>query len=716
MSSKHFVRACMALVCFGCAMAHAQTDETSQSDRLHAIARAMKPELGEQKLLPLVTEAARHCGFVIWDEDRKPLLQPSAPDRLGYALTDFELLSYTRMFAQGQGVRLGDLAAAIEHLVTEQTGNPVFSEKLFEGLNNLAFSPRASIRNLSFFLASQSGSNGLATGVFSADTELNSIQALMLMRVLTEDLRMGARKFGTRAPQSLISNGSDILWVSVRPEAMLQAPGWVEDGAVGALNTTVTSFFDLIGGERVSKFIGKFNLLGSLVKFVAMYSCLKCEVTIDAPGSPLVRKVTTTPGEQRKLNAKFFLDANLLMEFGKAIRGKAAITGFDLDMPKSGPLAGIETAWDFGYGWKQISKNIIESVSGIDISKVKTDSAGVASVTLQGVARPKALDPKTARPVVKIVGVTITPQIKATEMQQDMVDALFGGVGAAEGGVGLLTPLMETLYRLKWKGTKYYPLAVRDWEEGDNVGSLTIEVRGSGHYFTNETAWQATIDRKVDFPKMPLRVDGVALPAGMDPQILNQMPPEVRKQIEEGYKQAAKAARYRTYRVLGPGTMTWHIQDSSSFRGMLGECDAEFVTELEQVTGSGSEDLGVAGVKGDVSFPSHYFISVDEEAKTATLRVERIFDVIRKWSRSGKKSGKTSGSNKNSMTFSSGLDLDKTGSEIVMPLKAGNDQGEQPGSNYYGSVSIPFKFGPEKRGSGTIIVSYALSRVKKPGQ
>lgn len=686
----------------------------TQQDRLVAIARAMKPELGEQKLLPLVTEAARHCGFVIWDEDRKPLLQPSSPDRLGYALTDFELLSYTRMFAQGQGVRLGDVAAAIEYLVTEQTGNPEFAEILYGGLNELAFSPRASVRNLSLFLASQTGSTGLATGVLGPDSELNSIQALMIMRVVTEDLRLGVRKAPSFASIPRFS-GTPVLWASTRPEALLQAPGWVEDGAVGALNTTVTSFFDLIGAERVSKFIGKFNLMSSLVKFVAMYSCLKCDVTIDAPGSPLVRKVNTTPGEQRKVNAKFYLDANLLMEFGKAIRGKSAIVGFDFDMPKSGPLGGIETSWNFGYGWKQISKNIIESVSGTDISKVKTDNAGVASVTFQGVARPKALDPKTARPVVKIVGITITPQVKATEMQQDTVDALFGGVGATEGGSGLLGPLMETLYRLKWKGSKYYPLAVRDWEEGTNVGSLTIEVRGEGHLFNKATSWQGRISRYVDFSPMPLQVDGAALPPALDPQILKSMPPEYRKQMEEGFKELAKAARFRNYRAMGPGNLTWSVQDSSSFRGMIGDCDAELMSEHTTTAGSGQEQIGVIN---EGVLPYHFALSVDEEAKTATLRLDRVFDVIRTWTRTGSKSRKSSGSNQNSMAFDSGLEIEKSKSTsgYVIPLKVASDQGETAGSNYYGSVSIPFKFGPEKKGSGTIIISYAITRAKKPGQ
>ncbi len=109
----------------------------------------------------------------------------------------------------------------------------------------------------------------------------------------------------------------------------------------------------------------------------------------------------------------------------------------------------------------------------------------------------------------------------------------------------------------------------------------------------------------------------------------------------------------------------------------------------------------------------HFMIAVDEELKTATISVTKIFDVIRSWRKVVDRKA-SSGKNKNSVMVIDGLTfLEKAPKKVfVLPLKKTDEDGST-GANYYGAETFHFTFGSGGKGSGAMIVSYAISRVKK---
>ncbi len=690
------------------AWAYSQGQSAASIDRVTKIARALKPGMPVDKVIPLVTEAARLCGFVIWDEDRNVLLQPAGDARLKLALTDTEIQLYSQMFSQGQGTGIAEIASAYAHILEQDNVQEAIQEMVIGGLNDLATDEQVSHQILFAFISSQANAQGDTPGYFEDETQLNAIQSLFIWRIIGEDALYASRKSGIVTRQVL--GKPQIRFVSLKPTPYFEAPGWAEDGYAGVMTTVVSTVVDFFGAEGVNKSLGKLNLLSSIVKFIATYACLKGEVSVDAPGSPLVRKITTATGEQRTLAAKFVIDGTKATDFLKKNRKYFLQMGLDVDMPKSGPIAGIETNWEIGQSQKSSKNHLIQTVGQDQIDKVVTDDNGIARITVEGVARPQALDPKTVSPVIKIVGILVTPQVKSTEIKQDMVDAVFGAFGIKDGPTGLLTPIMETLYRLKWKGSQYFPLPVRDWEAGGTVASLTVTIQGSGReLIKGERLWYGTINRSFDFERMPVLFQGAALMPKLDPNVLKNLPPLQRQQMEEGFKNMEKAARMRTYQAIGPGNLTWKVQDTSNLIVIAG-CIYYYDKDNFKVDGSGV--MSLPGPKGKNS-EAHFLINVDEQAATATISVAKVFDVIRSWVKieSGKK---TTGSNENTMFMQSELTfVDPPKKLFVLPLKKTDEDGST-GANYYGSESFPFTFGMNGRGSGTMIVSYAISRVRQP--
>ncbi|MCC7230868.1 MAG: hypothetical protein IT203_10780, partial [Fimbriimonadaceae bacterium] len=398
-----------------------QEPNAAAIDRVVKIAQTLKPGMAEDKVAPLVTEAARLCGFVIWDEDRKPLLQPSSSTRLNLALTDSEIQLYSQMFSQGQGVAIGDVVNAYSHILKQDDMVEPITALLVGELNELCFSKDANSQTLGAFLTNQANVHGTVTGFFDEKTELNAIQALIILRVLTEDTLLASRSGGRLKFGPLGLNQP--LFASLQPMPSIEVPGWQEDGYAGVMTSVVSTVVDFFDAEGMKNNLGVANLLSGIVKFVATYACLKGEITIEEPGSPLVRRQSTAAGERRTLDAKFSIDGTKATEFLKKNRKYFLQIGLDVDMPKSGPLGGIETKWEIGQSQRSTKNHLIQTVGQQDISKIVTDEAGIAKLTVEGVPRSEALDPKSVTPVIKRVGILVTPQVKSTEIKQDIVDA-----------------------------------------------------------------------------------------------------------------------------------------------------------------------------------------------------------------------------------------------------------------------------------------------------
>lgn len=750
-----------------------QDNDSARVARLSEIARALDDPRSDA--VALTTEAARLCGFSIWREDRSKIADPAGAPALKLAVTDTEIREYTEMFRAGHSVALGNLIGAMDVLFKGIGGQGSVGPHLMKWLQSGVLSENASVRALTGFLQDLGTFRPGATfGNFAADAErLDPIQALFILRVLTEDMGVPLRRALAimKPPSSLAepcasvpaqrlqpdapawaeaaSAGGPLVsfdpppqaaespgWAedastgglpaSIDPTLCSEAPGWAEDAFAGGITGLYGEVSTIMGLEekafgKWAEGAGKANAILSIVKFIATYTFLEGEIRVEAPGQPLVRTKNHDPGDNRTVVARFFINGTRVTDWMKDNRCLVVLAGIDQDMPKTGALKGVRTEWQFAqsqFPRLQLVRTVAGSLTG-NLSNVRTDDNGEASVQLEGAPQETNLDPSKVMPIEKVVKITVTPQVKATEMKQDLVDAVLGAIGIKDGPAGFITPLMETLYRMNWTGETSLNLRVRDWQLAETIGQLHIEIKGIGREFRKEYALQMTIDRSLAFENVEMNVVGGEMPAAPDPEFLKKVPPVVRAQIEEGMKQMAEMAKKRHFVGTGPGIARMSINDQKS---LLTKNDTDEQSDLE--TWTGSQEVGFSPRQPT---GMEFSVEIDLEKKTAavgffvTIKAKNVNDSRTEYPAAQHRDVEPI---KSHSTRDPGMEIfdDLTlrapfgGSKtIVIPLK------EEPiidgggAMNYYGSVPIPFTFGPNGQFKGTAFLSYSVTRkVVKP--
>lgn len=697
------------------AVAQPPADDAARLSRLAAIARDLQDP--ETDAVALFTEAARAVGFVIWDEDRKVLAEPTGAPRLFLALTDAEIRAYARMFRSRHTVAREDLLAGIDSLYG-YVGLPGAASPHALAWLGGAPTANASVRALTVFLQDLGAlrrRDAQAPGSTDFMAELDPLQALLIVRVLSEEIGTPLRRAIARGEVDAEPKDGDRREVRRGPFAadgqVAEAPGWAEDAFVGGITGLFGEVVQRLGelGKKVSDGTGKANALASIAKFIATYAFLKGEVRVDAPGQPLVRTKTRDAGEQRTLVAKFWIDGLIVTDWLKENRKLVALAGLDVDMPKSGALKGVETEWQIGQSQFTTKTHLIQTVRGQpDISKVKTDDNGEARIRVEGVPQPRKLDPNKVMALDKRVTITVTPQVKSTEIQQDLVDAVTGAIGIKGGPSGWLTPVIECLYRIKWKGKEVLDLQVRDWQLAETIGQAKIEITASAHEFRRDHGWSIRLQRVLELKDVQMEATAFEPPPGLDPEMLKHLPPQYREQMEAGLKAAAQLARTPMFHATGPGNVELHVHDSETWYGQVGECDPE------NGEGSTTRNGDVSGVFGELPVPAfaQFVVQVDLDKNTAklTLMGNLETDVVRtqRLSRSGNKTEQS----KEPCGIFQGLELQPPFDKgIVIPLQITPIR-DNTMNNYYGVVRVPFTYG--KRLSGTALVSYSVTRKVKP--
>lgn len=665
------------------------SDNQSVSGELQSIIDRLGKTESESEAAQLVTNALKITGFSIWGEDRRAIYKPPTPTH-GYAVTDFEIKSYAAMFVRRDEVRFGDLSSALAELA----GNPQLKSSI-ESSPNLSLSFNVRTEPIKTLIRQLVATNTNNPGLINENTRLDPISALIIMRCTTEDIRI-AGKGKTTGTQGTLR----LLRYSPNPSSQdAVLPGWAEDAAVGGYTVGLEKFTG-IASPRM-------NALMSICKFVATYKFLKGEGSMDNP--PLVRRLDTSPGERRTLKAKFFIDGNAVTDWLKENRPLLALAGYDTDMPHSGPLAGVETEWDIREKTWDIKSHLVQLPTGSsDISKIKTDANGVATIDLEGAPRKRALNRNLAKPVMKQIKVIVTPQVKATEMKQDLVDAVLGAIGIKDGGFGFVTPVMETMYRMKWKGRTPIKVDIKDWMAADQFVSLTLEVNGRYHSFSRNSNVTETISRSLDLSGFGVATSNMVEIPGIDENVLKQLPPAqrelIKKQMEAAMKAAGEAAKMRQYTPVGGGQCTWRINDR--YQRNLDESDCEIARLAELFSWSGGNSYEVPL---DDSLLNNLQMVLDTNTMKLQINPGFAWDVkyVHMRRRTGEKD--IYEELNNSMGILTGIKpADKSGPIEVTVKEEKEIQGEGDGTYLRGSTTIPFSAGLNDRIKGSIIVAVII--------
>lgn len=657
----------------------------------------------------LFTEAARLAGFVLWNEDRVELAAPTGEPRLFLAVTDAEIRDSCELFRAGNMVARDDLLAGVDGLYTTIGIPGAVAPHALAFFRDGGGAANPSARALHFLLdalGKKRGGSGLDD---AADFDLDPLQSLLVLRVLTEDIGVPLRRH--LAAGATVGEPKKGPYGSDDAPALADAPGWAEDAYVGGITGLFGEVVEGIGkfGSSIKEGAGKANAIATIAKFVTTYTFLKGETRVEAPGQPLVRTKDTSPGERRTLVAHFWIDGSKVTDWLKEHRQLTALAGLDLDMPHSGALKGMETEWDLKQDRYSSKGHLVQTVAGQpDISKIKTDDNGEARIEVEGTPQARKLDGLKVMPVEKSVRVTVTPQVKSTEMQQDLVDAVTGAIGIKDGGVGFLTPVIECLYRMKWKGGRWFDLKIRDWTPAETIGQAEISIQANGSDFGRTWSHKASVMRHAQFRDLAMQANGVEVPPELDPKMVAMMPKQVREQMELGRQQMLAMAKFRYFVGQAPGQFAFERHDSEYGRGIGDGCAAEDDEFWNSWNGTANEE--VTDRRGTFEHGNLY-IECDLEKKTAKLRFGAAaeVDVVRR-EKNGRSSPREVATKENSGVFD-GLRLDPpyTAQQIEMPLQ--ESPGSEPGIvNYYGVVTVPFHFGMGDRFAGKAIVSWSVTR------
>ncbi|MBS1705373.1 MAG: hypothetical protein JST40_05835 [Armatimonadetes bacterium] len=650
----------------------------------------------------LTQEAAQLCGFVVWDESKNVVAEPVGKPRYGLGITTAEIKAFASMYRSGHSVKLGDFVAGLDVLFHDAGGQGNLLPMIQPWLQLGSIREDPSRRALSAFLLGLAGNHDESSdGNFTGDSSIDPIQALFIARVVSEDMAMPIRQQAAKlAPQAISEN------FTLASQPKFELPGWAEDAYTGTVNAVVDAM-TAVKFESFNKAAGKFNAMASIVKFISTYVFLGSELKVEEPGQPLVRTKDTSPGERRTLVARFFIDGSKVTDWLKDNRKIIALAGLDADMPKSGPIGGVETGWEFGQSTKYNSKQLIQYVGQVDISKVKTDDSGVAKVIVEGKPQPQKLDPNKVRPTMKKVQIRVTPQVKSTEIKQDWVDAVLGAAGIRNGpGIGFLTPVIECLYRMKWAGAKVMDLQIKDWVAAEAIGQISIEVEGKGTFFSKELNLVQSMSHRLEISDavMEQRGGDVNKMPEIPESVLAKLPPEQRKAYEESIKQLKQLRSKLSFTITSPATVAYLVNDRTTRSGLTGEC---IVASFDARETWNAQANYIEPNKP----PKTYIqvqIDVDKDAKKASMAiVANAFGKYESYFHESDKPAVNRSEEKLIGIFDRCDDLpDNWVVDLKTTLSTDGDR-----EDYYGVGSYPYKFG---KFTGVIRIAFSITRkIKK---
>ncbi|HLO98484.1 MAG TPA: hypothetical protein VK171_07810 [Fimbriimonas sp.] len=682
--------------------------------RITELARQIASKTGDQT--PAITEALRICGFTIRKEDRTKIADPVDPilsTRL--AITDYEISGFWELYKRGQGVNYGNFYRAYDHflqsngaenisigslLTTMLTLDPV--QRLMAKQKGQPVPVEAQNQLLAGFVAELAQEHeNFQDAHFGDGAFLDPIQALILSRIVSEEIAKAIK----------LANPGENLFASLIGGAPVEDVGWAEDGFVGGITGLINKLVEAKFGEKISKPMDKANAISSISKFILTYTFLKNDLKMEGETNLLVRTKDTAPGEKKTINARIYIDGSKVTDWLKENRKLIALAGIDVDSPKSGGLAGIETSWEIKGDGKDYDFNNhrVKWASGQgEMSKLKTNESGIAKAILEGAAQRKALDPKLVKAYEKTVYIKVTPQAKGTEMKQDVTDAVMGAIGVSGGPSGWISPVMETLYRMKWFGTETINVRVRDWKQAQSVANVTIEVKGDGATYSRDFNYIQHIYRVLEIENMVMEIgDPVDSIQTVPADILAKLPAAQRKQIEDAMKQAVEQSPGRIFSIKGPGEAGFTVRDS--IYSLTNDSDCEVSINRFHCSKAGQFKLQYPDKSAEGNALNLNIMKKTDKNDEALIGAAAMLMADYKEERSGSKPASGSiparvpVSLYDDITFDA-VDRDK----MKITLKPGVQLPGEEGTGFYGVTTIPFKFGPQNRFSGRVMISISI--------
>ena len=675
-------------------------------NRLQEIAKLMQDLKNDTEAL--ATEAARLCGFVIWTEQREVVAQPLGVPRLGLAITKTELNAYSTMFRNGMRIKLSDLIATIDHLYSKagikESSGPGIRKWISEGTLEGNASHEAMFAFLNS-LGSEAKDDPNRMLLFNEDPTLDPIQLLVMLRYITEEIRAAVVKAQKKDPLAS-------LLVSTKPivqQRVLAEYGWFEDAIVvveqwgqgkvieraleQALTVSQRAFTEMM--DMMLKIAGVGLLFA---KVAGVYLCLTGDLS--CPDEPLVRTKDQLKGGNVKMVARFKIDASALSDYLKSNRFTFLLLGVDVDSPRSDPLKEVETEWKMEDNSSLGIENIVEFYDA-NPARVLTDKTGVATIGVRGKGRQQSLaNEPVLVPKMKKVLIAVTPQVKATDILQDLVDA---AAVAASGPLGILTFISECMFRMKIFGQEKHRLTVKDWMVVRTQGAVWIHAWGRWTKSTSTGTMFAGVNRTTSFEDVQLQDQSLQPPEPIDWSTIPNS--QTKTLLKQSYDAQVEASKRLLFIGDKNGTVSTTIRDYVGGRGRGEGCGGPGRYWHTTVTeGSKSERFQGGIFSGAATANAGFMFSVREDQHKVWISTSHTIPVT--VTRSG--SGMQREISLSTMDWTNGLTFEAPTERTTLVGPLGQTIKTKEVTTWFGEFPFSFDFGYGPFGAGT--VEYHVTR------
>ena len=508
-----------------------------------ATALAKAVATGDDSSTAALYAAILASGYGVRDTDKN--VKQTTENGQGLVLASWEVAAAAKLYGEGYGVTLAHLSASFTRTVPALKDVPL-ADAILDGIRKAAKSNHTAVRFWAQFIVAlgkqSTAPYDLLRQVDPVTTRLDAIQVALILSRLSGDFavieKRGAGHHPRLAKDSLqlpCGGASDVADLISDYNALAQ-----------------TTLFDIVmerlggGAAAYGKAVGVVNVILTVFKFVVTYASLEVEITMD--GDKLIRTKTTTPGEQRLLTATLKLDTSK-WDMINCLRPSLNKVGFDVDIPNSGPLVGVNVEWVMvlggdSRGWLGTVEDIInilggetsygdglvffDALRGANRSPANqiTNGGGVSQIYVVGTPQETDLSKRKLFQVDKGAGVRVDVQIKPMRIV-DKKQAISDIMDIAENAFSFLTndPLggvvgtaAETMYRSNWYGSQPFYFIVKDWEpcKGQWIGTITyttaLKDSGSAEDFRTRRTWNdeftyegtAQLDGRMDNLGSPL--------------------------------------------------------------------------------------------------------------------------------------------------------------------------------------------------------------------
>ncbi len=301
--------------------------------RAAALAKAVAS--GDESSTAALYAAILAAGYGVRDSDGS-VMQTIDPGQ-GLILNAWEVAATAKLYGEGYGVMLSHLADSFTRTVPQLKDQPL-ANALLEGIRAGAKSNNPATRFWSQFIVdlgrNSEASYDLLRQVDPAKTRLDAVQVALILSRLSGDLVVAQKQrpaHHSRPPAQGPCGTTDTQDLILDYNALA--------------STTLFGFLtNRLGGSAASysDVAGVANVVLTVFKFIASYAALNVEITMDA--DKLVRTKDTKPGERRKLTAKLSIDTGK-WQMINCLRPVLNSAGLDVDLPKNGPLSGVNASW-----------------------------------------------------------------------------------------------------------------------------------------------------------------------------------------------------------------------------------------------------------------------------------------------------------------------------------------------------------------------------------